>query len=141
VDPISTRETILAVLGAVWAIAAAWIALRRKGKSEEDARADKVTTDTTARWRELYEQKCSDHEKLKAACETSAEKLIRQIGDLRDELTTERIKSGGLQSDLRRCRQDLRSCRESHGLPDEEDGEEGGPKSPVPGRRPDGQEK
>lgn len=121
-DPVSSRELIVAVLAALWSVVLGVMTFRRQSREQNNAREDLVQTNTIARWKELYDQKCSDHTNMKSECAENAAKMAAEISTLKDRLTTEQIRSGGLQSDLRQCRRDLRECREAKGL-EEPDGD------------------
>jgi uncharacterized protein HemX len=133
----NAREWTLAAVTAVSAAVMAWMSLRQKNRAENrtldqqerqqtDARADQIEANTISQWKVLYFQKCEETTQTKTEYQTNANKLTTELGTLKDQLMAERIKRAEAETDLKRCRLDLRELRKRRGVDDPDDGSDEG---------------
>jgi heme exporter protein D len=133
----NAREWTLAAVTAVSAAVMAWMSLRQKNRAENrtldqqerqqtDARADQIEANTIGQWKVLYFQKCEETTQTKTEYQTNANKLTTELGTLKDQLMAERIKRAEAETDLKRCRLDLRELRKRRGVDDPDDGSDEG---------------
>lgn len=114
-DLLSQREWIGGAIAAVWTAILAYLTFRRQSKTADDQTAAQVKSDTIAQWKVLYDQKCSDHEKLKLDDAKALEKVVKENGELKDRLTAEIIKNGDQVGNNRRLTRENAELREAMG--------------------------